>query len=314
MFIQDLEVRSESIEDIGLCARTPAAGIMVPEGDENEICVLKNQLLESARRKLHQAPVKQIDFETANEYQEKRPSLKSLKAHLQYVKCGSVEWQRQDMRVSKEIFHATWLFSEKSQMLVVERRQHHTADRYRLLVPFQAIAGLRFNSSTDTIAAHVKRLPELQAQVLPRDGEQGTWTTHEDYTSLSSRASGREMLSLTLQFIAEKTSLSEMQQQFERQPSLAKTLNVGINAEFKYENVNTSRELQDLHRNMPIIMDPTLVRAAQKADIEVLNEAKEKGNDVRFLVKMYCGLEDSFNEQLRIRVQSAKASSFRASV
>ena len=36
---------------------------------------------------------------------------------------------------------------------------------------------------------------------------------------------------------------------------------------------------------MPIIIDPTLVRAAKKADIELLNEAKKKGNDVRFLIK-----------------------------
>ena len=36
---------------------------------------------------------------------------------------------------------------------------------------------------------------------------------------------------------------------------------------------------------MPIIIDPTLVRAAKKADIELLNEGKKKGNDVRFLIK-----------------------------
>ena len=81
------------------------AAMMVPEGDENEISDLKNKLLTSTQRKLNQAPIKQIDFETANEYQEKRPSLKSLKAHLQYVKRGSVEWQRQDMRVKRDIPH-----------------------------------------------------------------------------------------------------------------------------------------------------------------------------------------------------------------
>ena len=38
-------------------------------------------------------------------------------------------------------------------------------------------------------------------------------------------------------------------------------------------------ELQD---RRPIAIDPTLVRAAQLADIHLLNEAKERGNDLKF--------------------------------
>ena len=60
-------------------------------------------------------------------------------------------------------------------------------------------------------------------------------------------------------------------------------------------------ELQD---RRPIVIDPTLVRAAQLADIHLLNEAEEGGNDLKFLVQVYFGLED-FNKLLRSWVLSA---------
>ena len=66
------------------------------------------------------------------------------------------------------------------------------------------------------------------------------------------------------------------------------------------------KELQD---RRPIVFDSALVRAAQLADIHLLNEAKERGNDMKFLVQMYFGLEEGFNKLLRSRVLSAKSSS-----
>ena len=65
------------------------------------------------------------------------------------------------------------------------------------------------------------------------------------------------------------------------------------------------KELQD---SRPIVVDPTLVRAAQLADIHLLNEAKERGNDLKFLIQMYFGLEEGFNKLLRSRVLSANSS------
>lgn len=92
-------------------------------------------------------------------------AVEELKNQLQYVKCSSVEWEREDHRVTKEFLHATWIFAEKSQLLVVERKVHSKADRYRLLVPFRAFLGSRFNVSTDTLAIHVQRLPEVQMRI-----------------------------------------------------------------------------------------------------------------------------------------------------
>ena len=66
---------------------------------------------------------------------------------------------------------------------------------------------------------------------------------------------------------------------------------------------------EELQVRRPIVIDPTLVRAAHFADIYLLNEAKERGNDLNFLVQMYFGLEEGFDKLLRSPVLSAKCSS-----
>lgn len=192
-----------------------------------------------------------------------------------------------------------WIFSEKSQLLVVERKVHSKADRHRLLVPFRAFLGSRFNVLIDTLTIHVQRLPEVQLQVMAANNAQGTWKSTQD-SLLSSVERG--VLPLTIKFHREKTDLVEMQEQFRQQPRLSKSLIVGIRPNMQYTlETEVFEELQD---RRPIVIDPTLVRTAQLADIHLLTEAKERGNDLRFLVQMYFGLEEGFNKLLRSRVLS----------
>ena len=280
------------------------AELIVPPGTNEGVEELKNQLLERARMKSSKAPSTTIDFESAKKYQESTPPLKSLKTHLQYVKCCSLEWEREDHRVTKEFLHATWIFAEKSQLLVIERKVHSKADRYRLLVPFRAFLGSRFNISTDTLAIHVQRLPEVQIQVMAADNAQGTWKSTQD-SLLSSVERG--ILPLTIKFRPEKTNLVELREQFRQQPRLSKSLNVGIRPDMQY--TLETEVFEELEERRPIVIDPSLVRAAQLADTHLSNEAKERGNDLKFLVQMYFGLEEGFNKLLRSRVLSEKSSS-----
>ena len=92
-----------------------------------------------------------------------------------------------------------------------------------------------------------------------------------------------------------------MREQFQLQPRLYKSLNVGIRPDMQYTlETEVFEELQD---RRAIVIDPTLVRAAQLADIHLLNEAKKRGNDLKFLVQMFFGLKEGFN--------SFKAESYR---
>ena len=65
-----------------------------------------------------------------------------------------------------------------------------------------------------------------------------------------------------------------------------------------------------LHKYMPIIIDPTLVKAAQLTDLEIVTDAKEQDKPIRYLVQIYFGLEESFNETLCTRIQAAKGGNF----
>ena len=62
---------------------TEVAELIVPLGTNEAVEELKNQLLERARMKSSEASLTTIEFESAKKYQESRPSLKSLKTHLQ---------------------------------------------------------------------------------------------------------------------------------------------------------------------------------------------------------------------------------------
>ena len=69
-------------------------------------------------------------------------------------------------------------------------------------------------------------------------------------------------------------------------------------------------DLYALHKYMPIVIDPTLVKAAQLTDLEIVTDAKEQDKPIRYLVQIYFGLEESFNETLCTRIQAAKGGNF----
>ena len=68
------------------------------------------------------------------------PYQRHLKTHLKFVKCSSsLEWERQDPWVTKEVLQARWMFAERSQVVIIERKLHSRFDRYRLMILFRAL-------------------------------------------------------------------------------------------------------------------------------------------------------------------------------
>ena len=198
------------------------------------IQALNNKLLENARLRESGAPLTAINFETAKQYQENRPSLRFLKTHLQYVKCSfSLEWERRDPRVTKEVLHATWLLAERSQVVIIERKLHSRSDRYRLMIPFRAFLGARFNAATETLAIRVEYIPEVQLQMMVEQDSPSTWGTQQD-CSLFDPADERKILPLTLKFQPDKSNLVQIQQQFRQQAILSQAIEVGIKPDMKY--------------------------------------------------------------------------------
>ena len=105
--------------------------LIVPPGTNEEIQALKSKLLENAQLR-ESAPLTSINFETA-------------KQALQYVKCrSSSKWERHNPQVTIEVLHATWMFAERSQVFVTDRKLYSRFDRCRLVILFRAFLGARF--------------------------------------------------------------------------------------------------------------------------------------------------------------------------
>ena len=79
----------------------------------------------------------------------------------------------------------------------------------------------------------------------------------EEIEMLSQCPQDEEVVPLSLQFTPEKTSLKELQQQFERQPSLTKAQSVGIKRDSKYDDIEGGTgDSYAPHKYMPIVIDP----------------------------------------------------------
>ena len=63
-----------------------------------------------------------------------------LKTHLKFVKCSSsLEWKRQDSRVTKEVLHVTVNVWRKIAGCNHWKKLHSRYDRYRLMIPFRTL-------------------------------------------------------------------------------------------------------------------------------------------------------------------------------
>ena len=79
---------------------------------------------------------------------------------------------------------------------------------------------------------------EMLSQCLQdKEGHEDKEKEEEEIEMLSQCLQDEEVVPLSLQFIPEKTSLKELQQQFDRQPSLTKALSVGIKRDSKYDDI-----------------------------------------------------------------------------
>ncbi|KAK2555463.1 hypothetical protein P5673_022798 [Acropora cervicornis] len=158
-----------------------------------------------------------------------------------------------------------------------------------------------------TLARHCPFLKKHIKFLLKQPGIQGAiqfpnnimvmYDCLDEFRYLNWSSLEKVMASNKSEFRPEKTNLVEMREQFRLQPRLSESLNVGIRLGDMQYTLETEvfEELQD---RRPIVIDPTLVRAAQLADIHLLNEAMERGNDVKFLVQMCFRLE----EEVRVLV------------
>ena len=92
------------------------------ENTEELILLFKKQLLKHSEEHFSEAEVTEVTFESAKVYCEQLGKIENFKFHLQSCNIGSgstaITWKREDTRVSKHVFTATFSFSKATQHIV----------------------------------------------------------------------------------------------------------------------------------------------------------------------------------------------------
>ena len=140
---------------------------------------------------------------------------------------------------------------------------------------------MRINKATDTVAGHLFSCPNVFRKTPKRQ-----WL-------LDSHAASSNISKFSFQFVEEKYDMSDLEVHLNKDPSLTKALDSGILMDRSY--------VQTIESTLDEV--PEEVRAAQLADLDLLQKAKKDHlHRSEWLVKQYYGLSLKFNELLNAKL------------
>ena len=237
---------------------------------------------------------------TATEY------VKSLEGRTGMISCHlesatvesngteSVIWKRSDPRVSKEKFDVKFYMNYRNEKMSVQHQPYtdsHNESKvqYRIDVPFNKVMGIEIVDGV--LTADVFGSPCIEK----RSKGSRAWhvlSSKEDNGSRSSRVS--------IVFI-HHVSPDNLQRNLEKTPSLQSAFSSGVCEHYPDFDPTTG---ENPHDRLPLIRDPTLVRAAQLAilQLRVNTQEVESSIQVRHIVQTFGGIEKRFRDLLKRRL------------
>ena len=277
-------------------------GTFVPIGSSKEQDKLKMKLINSAKEKFSDQKVQTTSREECALYAETRschPTSKSV--HIkQLVCCSTVEcWKRADNRVSKELMTAKFNFGVEE--ITVE---HHPATgglKKKVVASIAQVMGAQVSLTEITfdLAGSPKlfnKLPERgsiwKESHLQKASDKLTDSGNGSSVPVEHHDCHRVQIHLA------DNKREDIGSLLEHNASLKRAIERGLCSNYP--------QFQMLEENpakyFPIVKDPTLVKAAQNALLEILHLC----TNTRSLTQYYAGLESQFNELLSLRQSSAK--------
>ena len=272
------------------------ASAKVPEGSSDECEALAQDLWSYGRR--HPVPAIFISKKTAAEYlQSLEGQAGVINCHLESAKITigseSIMWQRTDHRVSKEKLNAKFYLNSRNEKLSVQHEPtgNDSKSKYRIDCSFNKIMGMELTSD-GVLTADVFGSPCVEK----RSGSSRVW---EAITSTNSSRSSR----LVIVFHHHKFPES-LQSSLEKIPSLCSALCTGLCND--YSNFDPT-EGETPHDRLPLVRDPTLVRAAQLAILKLRDHASYETENimqprVQQIVEAFGGIEKRFQNLLKSRL------------
>ena len=263
------------------------ASTNVPEGSHDECTRLTNDLWEYGQS--HSVPAIFINKDTATKYQQSLECRTGvITCHLELVSLDgstSAVWKREDCRVSKEKFEVKFYLNYRNEKLSVQHSPPKDKSKYKIDVAFNKIMGMEI--ADGVLTADVFGTPTIEK----KSENSRLWQ------AVSRSESKNRSSRLTVVFIHRVTPAS-LQQNLQKIPFLESAFHTGICNE--YPDFDPTKG-ENPHERLPILRDPTLVRAAQLAILRLRNHFQ--GNQsIQLLVETFGGIERRFRELLMKRL------------
>ena len=201
-------------------------------------------------------------------------------------------WQRAEHRVSKEKLIAKFYLHRRNEKLSIQHEPtgNDSKSKYRIDISFNKIMGMELNSD-GVLTAEVFGSPCIEKKSK-------TSRIWEAITASNSSRSSR----LVIVFHCHKLPES-LQSSLEKIPSLSSALSTGRRND--YANFDPA-EGETPYDRLPLVRDPTLVRAAQIAILKLRdhdsNAPENIQSRVQQIVEAFGGIEKRFQSLLKSRL------------
>ena len=222
-------------------------------------------------------------------------------AHLNSVTSipEGLNVKRSDPRISHEMFTLKVNTSKPQQpgAFVIENQTEKSAVlRKKVVIPFPSVLGLELDERKITL--DTSEPPRMFYKRKNESRVNSAWSEHfENFNPAgSSLSSTTNKTRVQIQLQQPNESFSTL---IDSDGNLKKAAEAGIRETYTH----SSQEMLEPEAFSPVAKDATLVRAAQLAVLELLNQA-----DVTWLIKMFNGIQQQFKKSLSQRMFSVPVS------
>ena len=228
----------------------------------------------------------------------------SIDFHLQFIQTTFLSWSRSDPRVSKEILKGKVLPSSSSNCFSFQPTKPEADESTRRLIGFSDVLGLEITEVS--IVLDVKSLPKMERKVRRHSVTQSS-TIQADvnqkwsgkWTDQCIPAGDKPPYRITVGLMRQKEpKFSQLKELLLKIPSFKRAADRGLQASYP----PSSHVHGHPEERYPVLIDPTLVRAGQRACLDLLTTLPPQ-NKTEYVVTMYSLIECKLNTILRERFE-----------
>lgn len=258
------------------------------------------EMLEAATESFTEENITFITKETAEEYQSKFGGKASGVVSFHVDNCSINDekiFERSDPRVSKETLQCKVYFNTTKYEFAVDHHLEHSSERQRIRFDFNHVMGMSISGQSFTF--DICQCPHFEVKTkitLENDRHvfSSKWDPNTNFLHLSTLNVSKYRVAISCHEAVEKNLV---QRCFDV-PVLARALERSLME--SYPDF-TPFSQEEPHERMPLLKDPTLVRAAQLAILDVAEDPRSK-EDVLFVVRMFRAIEREFRQKLKDRL------------